>query len=160
MNDVHIILLLYKYFDSHIQFLNNSLHKQLYSQYDYLLSTIPFFPFWRKKQKPNYKHTKKKYYFTNLQNSYFKDIKNLKLNGATILDLSKKQKPETLIVVVKENQWWAIANLFIHVRHMSDTQAEKEEHEEKILKLLGKRYGVYFSKLSNATFAWWKKKES
>ena len=40
---------------------------------------------------------------------------------------------------------------------MSDTQAEKEEHEEKILKLLGKRYGVYFSKLSNATFAWWKK---
>ena len=102
MNDVHIILLLYKYFDSHIQFLNNSLHKQLYSQYDYLLSTIPFFPFWRKKQKPNYKHTKKKYYFTNLQNSYFKDIKNLKLNGATILDLSKKQKPETLIVVVKK----------------------------------------------------------
>ena len=61
-----------------------------------------FFPFWRKKQKPNYKHTKKKYYFTNLQNSYFKDIKNLKLNGATILDLSKKQKPETLIVVVKK----------------------------------------------------------
>lgn len=116
-----------------------------------------FFPFLRKKQKPNYKHTKKKYYFTNLQNSYFKDIKNLKLNGATILDLSKKQKPETLIVVVKKNQWWAIANLFIHVRHMSDTQAEKEEHEEKILKLLGKRYGVYFSKLSNATFAWWKK---
>jgi len=87
------------------KFLNNSLHKQLYSQYDYLLSTIPFFPFLKKKkQKPNYKHTKKKYYFTNLQNSYFKDIKNLKLNGATILDLSKKQKPETLIVVVKKNQ--------------------------------------------------------
>lgn len=38
---------------------------------------------------------------------------------------------------------------------MSDTQEEKEkEHEEKFLKLLGKRYGVYFSKLSNATFAW------
>jgi len=54
MNDVHIILLLYKYFDSHnIQFLNNSLHKQLYSQYDYLLSTIPFFPFLKKKQNPN-----------------------------------------------------------------------------------------------------------
>ena len=157
MNDVHIILLLYKYFDSHIQFLNNSLHKQLYSQYDYLLSTIPFFPFLKKKTKTQLQTYKKKYYFTNLQNSYFKDIKNLKLNGATILDLSKKQKPETLIVVVKKNQWWAIANLFIHVRHMSDTQAEKEEHEEKILKLLGKRYGVYFSKLSNATFAWWKK---
>ena len=117
-----------------------------------------FFPFWRKtKTKTQLQTYKKKYYFTNLQNSYFKDIKNLKLNGATILDLSKKQKPETLIVVVKKNQWWAIANLFIHVRHMSDTQAEKEEHEEKILKLLGKRYGVYFSKLSNATFAWWKK---
>lgn len=139
-------------------FLNNSLHKQLYSQYDYLLSTIPFFPFLKKtKTKTQLQTYKKKYYFTNLQNSYFKDIKNLKLNGATILDLSKKQKPETLIVVVKKNQWWAIANLFIHVRHMSDTQAEKEEHEEKILKLLGKRYGVYFSKLSNATFAWWKK---
>jgi len=60
-----------------------------------------FFPF-EEKTKPNYKHTKKYYYFTNLQNSYFKDIKNLKLNGATILDLSKKQKPETLIVVVKK----------------------------------------------------------
>jgi len=34
----------------------------------------------------------------------FEDIKNLKLNGATILDLSKKRKPETLIVVVKKNQ--------------------------------------------------------
>lgn len=33
-----------------------------------------------------------------------KDIKNLKLNGAMILDLSKKQKPKTLIVVVKKNQ--------------------------------------------------------
>lgn len=154
MNDVHIILL-YKYFDSHIQFLNNSLHNQLYSQYD-LLSTIPFFPFWRK-NKTQYKHTKKKYYFTNLQNSYFKDIKNLKLNGATILDLSKNKKPKKPNSCCKKNQWWAIANLFIHVRHMSDTQAEKEEHEEKITKLLGKRYGVYFSKLSNATFAWWKK---
>jgi len=102
MNDVHIILLLYKYFDSHIQFLNNSLHKQLYSQYDYLLSTIPFFPFLKKKTKTQLQTYKKKYYFTNLQNSYFKDIKNLKLNGATILDLSKKQKPETLIVVVKK----------------------------------------------------------
>ena len=66
----------------------------------------------------------------------------------------KKQNPNSCC---KKNQWWAIANLFIHVRHMSDTQAEKEEHDEKILKLLGKRYGVYFSKLSNATFAWWKK---
>ena len=116
-----------------------------------------FFPFWRKKNKNPITNIQKKYYFTNLQNSYFKDIKNLKLNGATILDLSKKQKPETLIVVVKKINDGQLQNLFIHVRHMSDTQAEKEEHEEKILKLLGKRYGVYFSKLSNATFAWWKK---
>jgi len=138
-------------------FLNNSLHKQLYSQYD-LLSTIPFFPFWRK-TKPN-TNIQKKNTISPISKTLtlnFEDIKNLKLNGATILDLSKKRKPETLIVVVKKNQWWAIANLFIHVRHMSDTQAEKEEHKEKILKLLGKRYGVYFSKLSNATFAWWKK---
>ena len=77
-----------------------------------------------------------------------------------ILDLSKKQKTRNPNSCCKKNQWWAIANLFIHVRHMSDTQAEKEEHDEKILKLLGKRYGVYFSKLSNATFAWWKKKHN
>ena len=69
----------------------------------------------------------------------------------------KKTKTQNPNSCCKKNQWWAIANLFIHVRHMSDTQAEKEEHDEKILKLLGKRYGVYFSKLSNATFAWWKK---
>lgn len=51
-----------------------------------------FFPF-EEKNKTHYKHTKKNaMYFTNLHNSYFKDIKNLKLNGATILDLSKKQK--------------------------------------------------------------------
>ena len=50
----YYIIIIYKYFDSHnIQFLNNSLHKQLYSQYDYLLSTIPFFPFLKKKQNPN-----------------------------------------------------------------------------------------------------------
>ena len=78
-----------------------------------------------------------------------------------ILDLSKKQtKTRNPNSCCKKNQWWAIANLFIHVRHMSDTQAEKEGYDEKILKLLGKRYGVYFSKLSNATFAWWKKKHN
>jgi len=123
MNDVHIILLLYKYFDSHIQFLNNSLHKQLYSQYDYLLSTIPFFPFLKKKTKTQLQTYKKKYYFTNLQNSYFKDIKNLKLNGATILDLSKKQKPETLIVVVKKKSMMgnckSIYSCTTYVRHTS-----------------------------------------
>ena len=62
-----------------------------------------FFPF-EEKTKPNYKHTKKNTISPISKTLTLKDIKNLKLNGATILDLSKKQKPETLIVVVKKNQ--------------------------------------------------------
>lgn len=93
MNDVHIILL-YKYFDPTL-FLNNSLHKQLYSQYD-LLSSFQLF-----RRKNPYKHTKKILFHQSPKLQLY-DIKNLKLNGATILDLSKKHKPETLIVVVKK----------------------------------------------------------
>merc|ERR1711971_1098156 len=102
----------------------------------------------------NYKHTKKKYYFTNLQNSYFKDIKNLKLNGATILDLSKKQKPETLIVVVKKINDGQL-QIYLFMYDICPTHKQKKKNmKRKFSKLLGKRYGVYFSKLSNATFAW------
>merc|ERR1712203_608960 len=119
----HIILLLYKYFDSHIQFLNNSLHKQLYSQYDYLLSTIPFFPFLKKKNKNPITNIQKKNTISPISKTYFKDIKNLKLNGATILDLSKKQKPETLIVVVKKKSMMgnckSIYSCTTYVRHTS-----------------------------------------
>ena len=131
MNDVHIILLLYKYFDSHIQFLNNSLHKQLYSQYDYLLSTIPFFPFLKKKTKTQLQTYKKKYYFTNLQNSYFKDIKNLKLNGATILDLSKKQKPETLIVVVKKKINDGQLQIYLFMYDICPTHKQKKKNMKR-----------------------------
>ena len=96
-----------------------------------------FFPFWRK-QKPNYKHTKKKYYFTNLQNSYFKDIKNLKLNGATILDLSKKQKPETLIVVVKKKSMMgnckSIYSCTTYVRHTSRKRRTWRENSQTLRK--------------------------
>jgi hypothetical protein len=59
-----------------------------------------------KKNKTQYKHTKKNTIspISKTLTLNFEDIKNLKLNGATILDLSKKRKPETLIVVVKKNQ--------------------------------------------------------
>lgn len=93
-------------------------------------------------------------YFTNLQNSYFKDIKNLKLNGATILDLSKKQKtriPNSCCKKINDG----LLQIYLFMYDICPTHKQKKkEHEEKILKLLGKRYGVYFSKLSNATFAW------
>jgi len=64
-----------------------------------------FFPF-EEKQNPIQTY-KKKILFHPISKTLtlnFEDIKNLKLNGATILDLSKKRKPETLIVVVKKNQ--------------------------------------------------------
>jgi len=60
----------------------------------------------KKKQNPIQKYKKKNTIspISKTLTLNFEDIKNLKLNGATILDLSKKRKPETLIVVVKKNQ--------------------------------------------------------
>jgi len=112
-----------------------------------------FFPF-EEKTKPNYKHTKKNTISPISKTLTLKDIKNLKLNGATILDLSKKQKPETLIVVVKKIND-GLLQIYLFMYDICPTHKQKKKNmKRKFSKLLGKRYGVYFSKLSNATFAW------
>ena len=90
-----------------------------------------FFPFWRKKTKTQLQTYKKKYYFTNLQNSYFKDIKNLKLNGATILDLSKKQKPETLIVVVKKKINDGQLQIYLFMYDICPTHKQKKKNMKR-----------------------------
>jgi len=97
-----------------------------------------FFPFWRKKQKPNYKHTKKNTISPISKTLTLKDIKNLKLNGATILDLSKKQKPETLIVVVKKKSMMgnckSIYSCTTYVRHTSRKRRTWRENSQTLRK--------------------------
>jgi len=104
------------------KFLNNSLHKNFIVSMMIFFPLSHFFPF-EEKTKPNYKHTKKNTISPISKTLTLKDIKNLKLNGATILDLSKKQKPETLIVVVKKKSMMgnckSIYSCTTYVRHTS-----------------------------------------
>merc|ERR1712129_595063 len=68
----------------------------------------------------------------------FEDIKNLKLNGATILDLSKKRKPETLIVVVKKKSMMgyckSIYSCTTYVRHTSRKRRTQRENSQTLRK--------------------------
>jgi len=61
-----------------------------------------FFPLSNYFEEKTHTNIQKKLLFHQSPKLQLYDIKNLKLNGATILDLSKKHKPETLIVVVKK----------------------------------------------------------
>lgn len=74
------------------------------------------------------------------------------------MDLSKKQKTQNPNSCCKKKSMMgyckSIYSCTTYVRH---TSRKRRTWREKFSKLLGKRYGVYFSKLSNATFAWWKK---
>lgn len=66
----------------------------------------------------------------------------------------KNKKPKTLIVVVKKIND-GLLQIYLFMYDICPTHKQKKKNmKRKILKLLGKRYGVYFSKLSNATFAW------
>ena len=77
------------------------------------------------------------------------------------MDLSKKQKTQNPNSCCKKKSMMgyckSIYSCTTYVRH---TSRKRRTWREKFSKLLGKRYGVYFSKLSNATFAWWKKKHN